>query len=52
MIPHHRSAVDIARVELEYGQDPEMRQLAADVVRAQQKEISRMRTWVERREAR
>lgn len=51
MVPHHRGAVDMARIELEHGTDPQMRRLAETVIRTQNQEISMMQQWMVRRGA-
>jgi len=52
MLPHHRAAVDMAQVELQHGKDPELRRLAEDIVKAQEKEIAFMKAWQARQGAR
>jgi hypothetical protein len=42
MVPHHQSAVDMARVYLESGSDPALRRLAEHIMRSQQAEITLM----------
>ena len=51
MIPHHRSAVDMARAELAHGQDPEVRALAKKILDTQSAELTQMRAWFAKRRA-
>ncbi|MGO2302464.1 CopM family metallochaperone [Psychrobacter sp. AOP7-D1-15] len=46
MLPHHISAVEMAKIQLEYGTNEEMRQLAKDIIDAQQAEIQLMQNWI------
>jgi len=46
MVPHHQGAIDMAKVQLLHGKDPEMRRLAQEIITDQQLEIELMQRWL------
>ena len=46
MSAHHQGAIDMAKVILGFGSDPEIRKVAQDVITAQEGEITFMRQWM------
>jgi uncharacterized protein (DUF305 family) len=46
MIPHHQSAVDMAKVYLKYGKEKELLQLSEDIVKTQNAEITQLKDWL------
>jgi uncharacterized protein (DUF305 family) len=46
MLPHHQGAIDMAKAELQYGDDPWAKQLAQAIIDAQTKEIAEMKDWL------
>ena len=51
MLSHHRGAVDMAKVQLQYGKDPELRTLAQKIVEDQSREIAQLQDWLKRHPA-
>src|SRR5438309_7082511 len=50
MLPHHQAAIDMAKTQLLYGKDPQMRRLAQEIITDQQLEIELMQRWLKLRE--
>ncbi|WP_119462218.1 CopM family metallochaperone [Rhodospirillaceae bacterium SYSU D60014] len=46
MIPHHQGAIDMAKIVLEHGQDPQIKALARDIIDAQSEEIAVLEAWL------
>lgn len=45
MVPHHQSAVEMAKIAQDRGEHPEIKQLAGEIMTAQDAEIAQMRSW-------
>jgi uncharacterized protein (DUF305 family) len=50
MLPHHQAAIDMAKTELQYGRDHQMRRLAQEIITDQQSETELMRLWLKQHE--
>lgn len=48
MIPHHQGAIDMAKVVLAFGKDPDVKKVAEDVIKAQEGEITWMQQWLKK----
>jgi uncharacterized protein (DUF305 family) len=48
MIPHHQGAIDMAKVQLKHGKDPELRKMAERIIADQEREIAEMQTWLKK----
>ena len=46
MIAHHQGAIDMAKIELQYGKDKALRKLAEGIISAQEGEIKMMKEWL------
>lgn len=46
MIPHHQGAIDMAKILLAHGKDPELQKLGHEIIAAQTKEIAQMQAWL------
>ena len=51
MLPHHQTAIDMAKIQLLYGKDPQMRRLAQEIITDQQSEIELMQRWLKQQHA-
>jgi len=49
MLPHHQAAIDMARIELTFGKDAQLRRLAQEIVTDQESEIQLMKLWQQQR---
>lgn len=49
MIPHHRGAIAMARIELKHGDSEWAKEMARKIIKAQKKEIAAMKNWLEER---
>lgn len=45
MVPHHESAIEMAKLAAERGEHAEIKRFAADIIAAQQSEIAQMEAW-------
>ena len=48
MLSHHQAAIEMAKVQLLYGKDPQVRRLAQEIITDQQSEIDLMQLWLKK----
>lgn len=48
MLPHRETALEMAKIQLKYGKDPEMRKLAHKIITDQDQEIVLIKDWLGR----
>ncbi len=46
MLPHHHAAIAMAKTQLLFGKDPQMRRLAQEIITDQQSEVELMQLWL------
>jgi len=46
MMPHHQSAIDMARIYLRDGKDPTIRKIAQKIIVDQEREIKEFKAWL------
>ena len=45
MIPHHQGAIDMAKIEFQFGKDAKLRAMAEKMIKDQEKEIADLTVW-------
>ncbi len=45
MMPHHQGAIDMARIYLRDGKDPDIRRMAGKIITDQEREIAEFKAW-------
>lgn len=46
LLPHDQASIDLAKAELQYGKDPELKALATQIIAAQDKETALLKAWL------
>jgi uncharacterized protein (DUF305 family) len=50
MLLHHEAAIDMAKLQLVHGNDPQLRRLAQEIITDQKSEIDLMQLWLKQHE--
>ena len=45
-IPHHLNAIEVGQLELKYGKDEDLKEMANKMIKDQEEEISEMQRWL------